>query len=366
MGKIGKILVVPGVQSRPYQERIISKTLNFIDKDGVKSILINSPTGSGKTVIGLSIALQLQQQYGYSIGWSAMRRELLNQACLENTSKGFNIQNLVPISMFAKNPEHVDVLIVDEAQHDATESMGTIHGKVKPKIVIGLSATPWRSDRASLCFEKQIQDAGIGTLIRDGYLAPFHHYNLEEYTAASVSRAILDCPTKWGKSVVFFREQRDCARVVHELRSNGVTAELVTADSDREVQLAAFRAGEVQVLVNMMILTEGFDESSMQTVFVRPSTKGPSLQMAGRVFRQHPNFTFKQVVQCQQTKYPVVRAARAAESYMQQGDQWLSIATNKNIEKMAQDSIQLIVNTQVSFDKSKIRNFRDKKRFKVD
>jgi hypothetical protein len=88
--------------------------------------------------------------------------------------------------------------------------------------------------------------------------------------------------------------------------------------------------------------------------------------MAGRVFRQHPDFAFKQVVQCQKTKYPMVRAARAAESYMQHGGQWLSIATNKNIEKMAQESIKLIVNTEVTFDKSKIKNFKDKKRFKVD
>ena len=55
------------------------------------------------------------------------------------------------ISMFDKNPPaDVDLLVVDECQHDAADSMAHIHNVVKPKMILGLTATPFRSDR-SMC-----------------------------------------------------------------------------------------------------------------------------------------------------------------------------------------------------------------------
>ena len=43
-----------------------------------------SPTGSGKTIMGLAIARWMQQNLGYRVGWTAMRRNLLAQAVAEN------------------------------------------------------------------------------------------------------------------------------------------------------------------------------------------------------------------------------------------------------------------------------------------
>ena len=57
-----------------------------------------------------------------------------------------------------------------------------------------------------------------------------------------------------------------------------------------------------------MVLTEGFDDPSLRTVWVRPSGKGPTIQMAGRVLRKFGD-TVKQVVQCRQTRHPFVKTA---------------------------------------------------------
>ena len=93
-------------------------------------------------------------------------------------------------------------------------------------------------------------------------------------------------------------------------------AELVTAKTDRERQIADLAAGRVDVLVNMLILAEGFDCPSLRTVFCRPSGKLCTIQMCGRVLRKHPGLAFKQVVQCEQTRHPFPRTATPAEQYL--------------------------------------------------
>ncbi len=89
-----------------------------IDKKVFQSVLVESPTGSGKTVMGLLIAEKMQEQSSLKIGWVAMRRNLLSQAQRENERLGFGL-NVQYVSMFDSNPPEVDFLIVDEAQHDA-------------------------------------------------------------------------------------------------------------------------------------------------------------------------------------------------------------------------------------------------------
>ncbi len=162
------------VESHVYQQRICRKALDyfagsFTDPSGASkppahSVMVESPTGSGKTIMGLEIARQMQRRYGYSIGWVAMRRNLLVQAEAENRHRRFNV-DMKTISMFDKAPPHVDMLVVDEAQHDAAASMANLHCTLRPQKVLGMTATPYRIDRIKLCFDKVIKDAGIHDLV---------------------------------------------------------------------------------------------------------------------------------------------------------------------------------------------------------
>ena len=109
------------IEPREYQERLVEKSLRmysgpFEDRFGrrrpaVRSVLIESPTGSGKTVIGLLVARFLQQQHGYRVGWVAMRRNLLAQAAAENEARDFGV-DLQLISMFDSDPPQVDFLVI--------------------------------------------------------------------------------------------------------------------------------------------------------------------------------------------------------------------------------------------------------------
>ncbi|MEX0793538.1 MAG: DEAD/DEAH box helicase family protein [Pirellulaceae bacterium] len=348
------------VQPRAYQRRICEKAIHTLRAHHADpfqefapesaSVLIESPTGSGKTVMGLAIAQWMQKRYGISIGWVAMRRNLLAQAQKENLQRGFDIK-MELISMFDKNPPQVDMLIVDEAQHDAAMSMANLHCTIRPQYILGLTATPFRCDRVKLCFDHVIRDAGIHQLIQDGYLSRYHHYTIPEYTPAEVARFYAADQARWGKSIMFFHRLEQCLECSDALSAHGVTSEVVTAKSDRDRQLQDFLSGKVQVLINMNILTEGFDCPDLKTVFCRPSSKSCTIQMCGRVFRKHVDLPIKQVVQCQSTPHPMQKTALAEEQYIWNSGDWQCLTMNKQIDAVSQRARRLIAGTEVKLPK---------------
>lgn len=348
------------IDLRPYQLRIITKAVKMFGgkyagrqgeaEPAANSVMIESPTGSGKTVMGLTIARYLQRKHGYTIGWVAMRRNLLSQAMFENRRRGFDV-SMQTISMFDKDPPPVDVLVVDEAQHDAAMSMANLHSSVKPKLVLGLTATPFRSDRIKLCFDKVIRDAGIGQLIQDGYLSRYHHFTLAEYTPENVALCFLRERQRWGKTLMFFHRLDQCRECLELLRGAGVRAEIVTAQTDRERQLDDFEAGRLEVLINMSILTEGFDCPSLRTVFCRPSGRSCTVQMAGRALRLHPSEPVKHIVQCKKTPHPFVKTALAAEQYVWTDNAWRSLTLNQNINAITQAVRHVLAQTKVELPK---------------
>jgi superfamily II DNA or RNA helicase len=348
------------VEPRAYQQRIIGSAIKMFAgtwlgrertlAPAAASVLIESPTGSGKTVMGLSTAALLQRATGCRVGWVAMRRNLLSQAADENRRRGFNVE-MELISMFDRNPPQVDLLVVDEAQHDAATSMANLHSQVRPKWTLGLSATPYRSDRIKLCFDQVIRDAGISQLIADGYLAPYRHFTIAEYTPVTVAGMLVEEPERWGQSLVFFHTREQCAQCESLLRENNIACDVVTATTHREAQLDAFERGQTHVLINMAILTEGFDCPSLKTVFCRPSGKGCTIQMAGRVLRKCAGMPLKQIVQCRRTPHPMLKTAMAAEQFLWTPDGWRSIKANEQLDALTQAARQTIAQTNVQIPK---------------
>src|SRR5262249_40228101 len=144
---IQALIASMAVQPRPYQQRIVSKAFDLFANKGLRSILIDSPTGSGKTVMALLIRRALQDAPRGPLGWGAMRRYLLDQARAENENRRIGV-DAAYISMFDREPPtNLDMLIVDEAQHDAASSMAHLHQVIRPRFILGLSATPFRADR---------------------------------------------------------------------------------------------------------------------------------------------------------------------------------------------------------------------------
>ena len=196
-----------------------------------------------------------------------------------------------------------DGILIHNCQHDAASSCAHLHNVIRPRWILGLTATPFRTDRVRLCFDKVVKDAGIHQLIQDEYLSQFDHYTVPKWDVAELADRYCAEPDRWGKSIFFFHSVEECQALNTILRDRGVASDVVTGSTDRESQLSAFRSGDLDVLINCMVLTEGFDDPSLRTVWVRPSGRGPTIQMAGRVLRKFGS-TVKQVVQCRQTRHP--------------------------------------------------------------
>lgn len=345
------------LEARPYQRRIVEKARDMFAgryKNGAgetepaaRSILIESPTGSGKTSMGHLECKILQHMHPDIVfGWVAMRRNLLSQAAKENRDMKIGVSNIHYISMFDKEPEHLVsaknagrklCLVVDEAQHDAASSCAHLHNLLEPDFIIGLSATPFRTDTMKLCFDKVIKDAGIHQLIQDGFLSEYEHYTIPDWTPATVAAHYLREPERWGKSIFYFVTLDKCFELARLLKNAGVVCDVVTGATDCEDQLAAFRAGVLPCLINCMKLTEGFDDPSLETAWVRDSGKGPTMQMAGRAFRKHPlaktnpQFRLKRVVQSKGTRHPFIKTAMPEQQLLWQDSEWRSLKVNPRL-----------------------------------
>lgn len=339
------------IEPRDYQRRVVGRVIEMFSGPHVdrkaelpaaRSVMVESPTGSGKTVMGLLLAKWAQETLGMRVVWTAMRRNLLAQVERENRDRGFGV-DLVTVSMFERNPPRGDLLIVDEAQHDATRSMASLHAAVGSSKVLGLSATPWRADRLGLCFERSVRDAGIRQLVLDGYLSPFAHYTMSGYTPETVAATYLREPGRWGRTLVFFRTIAECRACAGLLAAAGVPCEVVTGSSDRESQLARFEAGACRVMLSVAVLTEGFDCPQLETVFCRPSGKGPTVQMAGRVLRRMEGISIKSIVQCKATSHPFTATAPPAVQYVEAAEGWRSIGLNDRVERTTARMLDLLV-----------------------
>ncbi len=340
--------VIEKPQKRDYQTRVIEKTLDFFVA-GDKSVLIESPAGSGKTIMGLAICKRLEEQHGFRTNWVAMRRNLLHQVIGAN-ERFFGMKKLTAVSMFDKSPPQAEITVVDEAQHDATASASNIHEQSVSQFILGLSATPQRTDNLKLAFRRTVRDAGIHRLIRDGWLAPYDHWCIDEWTPARVAETYLRDMDTWGKSAVFFRRIEQCVEFAATLAARGQHAEVVTADTDRDTQLDAFDAGEFKVVVNVAILNEGFDCPGLQTVFVRDSARLPSVQMAGRGFRLSPETgkTHCNIVQSGNASWQFTRTATPRQAYACRGDNWLALGNSMVLDSIAQRTIQDIASVDVA------------------
>lgn len=358
---LDELLKIVNIEPRPYQKRVIQKTVNHFMVDNMPSVLIESPTGSGKTVMALAVLKLLQETLGVSIGWVAMRRYLLEQVEQENANKGFNI-NMELISMFCKDPPMVDVLVVDEAQHDSTNSCAELHNKIKPRFILGLTATPFRSDNVKLFFQKIVKDAGIRVLIKERWLSQYEHFTIDNWEVDNVVRHIVADPERWGKSVVFFHRINQCMEAKHLLEEKGIKSEVVTGQTNKKEQLQSFELGEIPILINCGMLTEGFDCPSLQSVFCRDSGKGVTMQMCGRAFRKFPGISHKNIIQSKETRWPFIRTADPQMQYIWQKNSWRSLKPNKEIDLMQRNILWKMAHTNVTLpsiltDKKKKRNF---------
>jgi DNA repair protein RadD len=299
------------MNDRDYQNRA-DKAVMASWAGGARSVLLVSPTGSGKSKMGEDLASRYVER-GERVLWVAHRRDLVEQAASRLVARfGFrNIGVIMPGGL--SNPsaivqvgstqtllrrglvEGVKLLVPDEAHHYAAAEWQSIASMYAEARVLGLTATPWRTDATALgdIFESLVVAADYSELVRDGYLVPVCMYRPARALGSDLAEDVLPAWLRLSggaQTMVFCARVETAKTLARQFREAGVPAAMVEGDMariDRVDAMAKFRRGALKVLTNVNTLTEGIDVPDCACVVLARNFEHPTsyIQATGRALR---------------------------------------------------------------------------------
>jgi superfamily II DNA or RNA helicase len=325
---------------RTYQTACLDKSLDRY-RAGVNRQLAVMATGLGKAIL----FAMLRQHHGFQKRVMVLvhREELADQAAdkihhwnpglmlgvemARRKSREMDSYVIASVPTLGRNgserlkrfdPAGFDCVVSDEAHHSCSpqwqrvldyfglmDSGGSI-------LSLGLTATPNRSDGIGLrrCFDEIVFDMGIDAGIRGGYLVDLRCWRISTKENLDSVRTVagdfnerdlaatVNTPERNGmivkawaqhawdkKSLVFTANIQHALDLAEAFRGLGVAAAAVWGDDpERAEKLRKHRAGELLVLVNCAVLTEGYDDPNIECIVLARPTKSALLltQMIGR------------------------------------------------------------------------------------
>ena len=302
------------------------------------------PTGAGKSLL---IALLIQQalEFGGRVVVLAHRKELLQQNADEIRGlipgvdvgiysaglKSREIHNAVVVagiqSVYRKAEDlgRRHLILVDEAHliSDLEESMyGQFLAAMKANEglrIVGLTATPFRTGAGPICgpdriFQRVVFEAKTAQLIAEGFLCPITNkvaeaevntdevslrggefvesemqaaFDVDEKVQAACAEIIEK--TQDRHSILVFASGVHHAEQIAELLPGSAVVTGETLPIERAETLRRFVAGELRFLVNVDVLTTGFNAKCVDAIAILRATMSPGLfcQMVGRGLRLH-------------------------------------------------------------------------------
>lgn len=327
---------------RPYQREALDAVLDEWTR--VRSTLLVLPTGTGKTICFAEIARRVSGR----VLVLAHTEELIWQACHKIkavTGEDPDIEMAdykAHLSIFQKrivvgtiqtharrmgkyDPAWFSAVVFDEGHHAVSDSWRKVmaHYMAHPGVrFLGVTATPDRTDGLGLkgVFDTCAYTLSLQDAIGDGWLVPVVQQPIEvsgldwskvrvtagELNAADVADAMLTEEVPQEVASVIVREigTRKALVFVPTVAVAQMVADIInrhrpgmagvvsgtTPKDERKAILDDFSAKRLQVLVNCMVLTEGFDDPGVEVVVLARPTKSRSLfaQMIGRGTRALP------------------------------------------------------------------------------
>ena len=323
------------LELRPYQVDAVRSLRAAIGMQGHQRVLLQAPTGAGKTVVASEIMRSAYAKNSRTL-FIAHRRELIYQ-CSEKLQL-FSIPHAVvlpnepwsdetilcgSIQSFSRRVQNkrldlegVKLIIVDEAHHARAKSYQRIVEACPEAVVLGITATPIRGDGKGLgnMFSELVQTPTISELTEMGYLVPARYFaptqpdlsgvrvRMGDYVESDLEKAmdkpqlVGDIVEWWGriapgkKTLVYASSVNHSKHLNTAFNKVGVGSHHLdgsTPNEERDEAVAAFRRGELQVLCNCMLFTEGTDIPDVEAIVLARPTKsiGLYLQIAGRGLR---------------------------------------------------------------------------------
>ena len=219
-----------------------------------------------------------------------------------------------------RNYPPADIVIIDECHHSKAETYSKLW-KIYPEArFLGVTATPVRlnGDGFSDLFQTLIPLGKLSYFIKEGYLAKIKHYVtgipdlskvktvMRDYDLHMLKDVMLDDfimadlvegYKKFAagkKSIVFAVDIEHSKKIAERYNEEGIPAvhiDATTPKQERKFKLNQFRTGEIKVLCNVDIVSEGFDVPDCEAVQLARPTKSLALyqQQVGRCMRPAAN-----------------------------------------------------------------------------
>jgi len=297
------------LELRPYQDELINKTRDSLMRN--QKTLLVAPTGSGKTAITVHM-METASNRGKRCMFLVHRNELLKQTSAAMWKQQLEHGQIKSGRITSKQPVLVasvgtlvnrlgsvqapDLIIIDEAHRSTANSYKKILDAYPNAYVVGLTATPERSDGKGLgdVYNDLVSVVDVRELIEMGYLCDYSllapptmldtsdvhttagDYNKKELAQATDKPTItgdaIDHYIKYanGKTCIVFCVTIDHAKHVCDMyNSAGIACEQLDgghSETERGETLERFNNGQTKVLTSVDLFLEGLDIPKIEVV----------------------------------------------------------------------------------------------------
>jgi superfamily II DNA or RNA helicase len=329
---------------RDRQKELVEKSVAALMKHG--NTLSVAPTGAGKTICLSAVIGELAKD---SLDFKACVLAHRDELTYQNLDKFSLVNPHITTSLYNANIKSwdgqvtfamvqtlardnnlqtmplVDLLVIDEAHHVTASSYQDILNRAKqvnPAVkIFGVTATPMRGDKS--CLGKVFSNCGdqikLGELIASGHLVRPRTFIVDlgntqerlqalrvkstgDYSEQEVADILDTMPLNsevvrhWKekagdrKTVVFCPTIEHAENITNAFNASGIPTVLLTGDTTAEQRahvLNSITTGQAQVIVNVAVLTEGWDFPPISCVVLLRSSsyKSTMIQMIGRGLR---------------------------------------------------------------------------------
>ena len=303
-----------------------------------RSVMAQMPTGTGKTYLLTAVIDSFVSNNPMEKVWIvAHRRELVSQIdetvrkfhsySASNTSSLLSSVKAVSIQWLSKHYDEIEeepgMIVIDEAHHALAKTYKEMWERFPKAKILGLTATPCRLNGKGFTdlFDVLVQSWAVPEFISKGRLATYDFVSIKpdgvtqrlinslqkrgadgDYQNKEMDMLLNKKPSierlyrsleeygKDRKGIVYAINISHAQKITKLYQEHGVKAIAIdskTPATERQQDIEAFKKGDIQVLVNVDIFSEGFDCPDVEFVqLARPTLSlAKYLQMVGRGLR---------------------------------------------------------------------------------
>ncbi|MEI6265459.1 MAG: DUF3427 domain-containing protein [Sphingobacteriia bacterium] len=322
------------------------KNIEYLREQGKTKALLISATGTGKTFLSAFDVKKVNPKkflfvvHRLNIAQAAMRayQTILgndkkvgvysgNQKDLEADFIFSTVQTISKednLNLFS--PSHFHYIVIDESHRSGADSYQKLINYFKPKFLLGMTATPERTDGADIfkLFDYNIAfEIRLHRALEENILSPFHYYGVTDITVdgtlldetrdilklASNERLdrIVEKAKLYGtdngkvRGLIFCSSIPECQALYLGLNSRGLKTKALTGENTEEERVAAINLlenDELDYIITVDIFNEGIDIPSVnQIIMLRPTQSAIIfVQQLGRGLRKVDNKDYLTVI----------------------------------------------------------------------